>query len=235
MTAAIENCDRVIGRLLDQLDARELRDSVDIIITSDHGMSRVYPENQTIFLEDFDVDLDSFELIYPNSHRNADVMLMVRPKFEEGSTDIERQQQEYKVTKLAWRGLTERNAGHPNMTVYHKSQIWNNGKGVGNGKGGRIPERLHFNDNDRIMPIIAIADPGYLLTDTRDNKLAYNLQGTHGFDPESRCAQQFPSSAYPSTMIARVTQRMALGWFGKTCVWGWGWGGGAVHVKTVVG
>ena len=194
VTAAIETCDRLVGRLLSQLDERGLRDRVDVIITSDHGMSRVYPENQTIFLEDFEVDLGTVEVIYPNSRGSADVMLMLRPLFEVGSTDTERAQQEYKATKLAWRALSGK---HPKMSMYHKEKIWNNGKGVGNGKGGRIPERLHYNDNDRIMPLIAVADTGYLLAGARGGAPSYN-KGTHGFDPESREMHPFFLATGPS-------------------------------------
>ena len=183
VTAAIEKCDRMVGRLLSQLDELGLRDRVDVIITSDHGMSNVFPDNQTIFLEDFDLDFDSVDVIYPNIRSSPDVMLTLRPRFDERSTDTERAEQEYKATKLAWKAL---NGKHLNMSMYHKERIWHDESGRGNGKGGRILERLHYNDNDRIMPLIAVADTGFLLAGTRNNTLTYDMRGTHGYDPINR-------------------------------------------------
>ena len=198
VTAAIEVCDMMVGRLLSQLDERGLRDSVDVILTSNNGMSRVFPENQTIFLEDFDVDLDSISVVYPNTHRSPDTMLMLRPMLEEersSSTDDERKQQEYKVNRRAWTALSGR---HPNMTMYHKRKIWNGGAGLNNGNGGRIPKDLHYNDNDRITPLIAVADTGFLLAGRRDSAHMHDVLGIDGFDPMSREMHPFFLATGPS-------------------------------------
>lgn len=48
-------------------------------------------------------------------------------------------------------------------------------------KREEIPARFNFNHNSRIPPVIALADPGYVLT-RRDMGLA--VAGVHGWDPE---------------------------------------------------
>ena len=195
VTAAIEMCDMVVGRLLAQLDERGLRDGVDVIITSNRGMSRVFPENQTIFLEDFDVDLESVDVIYPNEHGSPDSMLMLRPRFKEGSTDDERKQQEYDVNR---RAMTALSGKHPNMSMYHKPKIWDDESGADNGEGGRIPKDFHYNDNDRIMPLIAVADTGFLLADRRDTTHMHDMLGMDGFEPKSREMHPFFLATGPS-------------------------------------
>lgn len=61
---------------------------------------------------------------------------------------------------------------HPHLQVYRR---------------GEVPARLHFNDNPRIAPIIAIADEGWTITErtalTRRGAAAY-AGGQHGYDPE---------------------------------------------------
>jgi predicted AlkP superfamily pyrophosphatase or phosphodiesterase len=48
---------------------------------------------------------------------------------------------------------------------------------------GDLPERLHFRDNDRIPPVIAIADPGWMIaTHARFAKKKKPSYGDHGYD-----------------------------------------------------
>jgi predicted AlkP superfamily pyrophosphatase or phosphodiesterase len=52
---------------------------------------------------------------------------------------------------------------------------------------GEVPARLHFADNDRIPPVIAIAEPGWTIT-TRGKlkKREYPARGEHGYDNADR-------------------------------------------------
>jgi predicted AlkP superfamily pyrophosphatase or phosphodiesterase len=50
----------------------------------------------------------------------------------------------------------------PNLTVYLRENV---------------PERLHYSKNDRIAPIVAIADEGFVM-----NTITQTLKGNHGFD-----------------------------------------------------
>lgn len=53
---------------------------------------------------------------------------------------------------------------HPNMTIYKKEDI---------------PERWHYKNHRRIMPLIAVADPGYLIAREYGTDNAF---GQHGYD-----------------------------------------------------
>ncbi|XP_046561055.1 glycerophosphocholine cholinephosphodiesterase ENPP6-like [Haliotis rubra] len=58
-------------------------------------------------------------------------------------------------------------AGVEHITVYKKEDV---------------PERLHYQDNRRIMPIIIIADEGWQLTTNKTRKAKSTLKATHGYD-----------------------------------------------------
>jgi predicted AlkP superfamily pyrophosphatase or phosphodiesterase len=49
-----------------------------------------------------------------------------------------------------------------------------------------MPRRFHFRDNDRIPPLILVADEGWYITKrTAADQAGRDLQkATHGFDPE---------------------------------------------------
>lgn len=42
-----------------------------------------------------------------------------------------------------------------------------------------VPLEYHYNNSDRIAPIVAIADPGYLL---EDRNITYTSNGNHGYN-----------------------------------------------------
>ena len=50
----------------------------------------------------------------------------------------------------------------------------------------QIPKRFHFRDNDRIPPLVLIADEGWFITPrtAEDQAKRTLLKATHGFDPE---------------------------------------------------
>jgi len=59
----IQELDSHIGMLIEGLDERDILDDVNIIITSDHGMTELSPD-RVIFLDDYiDVDSDSIRII----------------------------------------------------------------------------------------------------------------------------------------------------------------------------
>ena len=54
-TDAIQNVDYYVGCIVDRMTDK-MRDNVDVIIVSDHGMS-VTPRDKTVFLDDYGVHL----------------------------------------------------------------------------------------------------------------------------------------------------------------------------------
>lgn len=78
--AAVRRVDDMIGRLVDGLRGRQLLESVDIIVTADHGMA-LMSEDRLVFLDDY-VELAPEEIfeadpvlqIYPNAGRDGEIL-----------------------------------------------------------------------------------------------------------------------------------------------------------------
>ncbi|RUS90762.1 hypothetical protein EGW08_001473 [Elysia chlorotica] len=69
-----------------------------------------------------------------------------------------------------------------NFTVYYKNEI---------------PERLHYKNNKRVTPIIAIADMTYSFISNMSDD-AFELAGTHGYDNKERAMRPFFMATGPS-------------------------------------
>ena len=101
--AAVETVDSLIGALITGIEAIHMTDDVNIIITSDHGMSQLSRE-RVIFLDDY-IDLEKITLI--NRSPNAEILVadsLQKPVFE------------------------ALNGAHPNWDVYYREETpvhWN--------------------------------------------------------------------------------------------------------------
>jgi predicted AlkP superfamily pyrophosphatase or phosphodiesterase len=144
--AAVLEADKAVGRLLDGLAARGLRDKVNLVIVSDHGMSPCGPD-KVIFLEDL-MDVSQVQVdstgpcggVRPLKGSAADLVASIRAK------------------KPA------------HLQVYLREEV---------------PARLHYRANDRISPVVLIADDHWNF----ESKIGwpkrastYNI-GSHGWDP----------------------------------------------------
>jgi ectonucleotide pyrophosphatase/phosphodiesterase family protein 5 len=47
---------------------------------------------------------------------------------------------------------------------------------------GEVPARLHYNDNPRIQPVLAMADDGWQITSSTRARARASLGGDHGYD-----------------------------------------------------
>lgn len=145
-SAAVKEADEAVGRLLDGLAARGLRDKACLVIVSDHGMSECGPD-KVIFLEDL-MDVSQVQVdatgpcggVRPLKGSAADLVASIRAK------------------KPA------------HLQVYLREEV---------------PARLHYRANDRIPPVVLIADDHWNF----ESKVGwpkraptYNI-GSHGWDP----------------------------------------------------
>ncbi len=144
--AAIKQADDAIGRLLNGLAQRGLRDTANLVIVSDHGMSPCGPD-RIIFLEDI---LDSSQVQVESTGPNGGV----RPKDGDATGLVA--------------SIRARHA--PHVQVYLREET---------------PERLHYRHNDRIPPVVLMADDHWNI----ESKVGwpkraptYNI-GSHGWDP----------------------------------------------------
>ncbi|XP_051581199.1 ectonucleotide pyrophosphatase/phosphodiesterase family member 7-like [Myxocyprinus asiaticus] len=143
----IEQIDRIIGYLREAIRKNGLTDNLNVIITSDHGMTTVKKAHEVneiklsnymnfLNLSRFDLlDYGGFGMITPKEGKEQDV---------------------YDALKNA----------HPNLTVYKKEEI---------------PKHFHIAKNDRIQPIVLLADLGFNLN---SRIILYINKGDHGFSNE---------------------------------------------------
>jgi predicted AlkP superfamily pyrophosphatase or phosphodiesterase len=144
---AVERLDRALGRLRQGLERRGLADEIDLILTSDHGMTELSPD-RVIFLDDY-LDLSTVTVV------DWSPVLLLSAR----DGDNER----------VYRQLAR--AG-PQLAVYRRMDL---------------PDRLHFRDNPRITPIVAIASEGWTITSRartprRGTKAVLSARGNHGYD-----------------------------------------------------
>ena len=159
LDGAIATVDSALALLLAGLEERGLKDSIDIMVVSDHGMADT--SNDRVILLDRVIDLDRVMV----SDWNPVVAIWPR----DVSPDT------------VYRQL-ERQA---HLTAYRKADI---------------PDRLHYRNNPRIAPIIAVADVGWSITTSdylTEHPNAF-AGATHGYDPAARSMQGIFIAAGPS-------------------------------------
>ncbi|KAL0968997.1 hypothetical protein UPYG_G00221390 [Umbra pygmaea] len=149
---ALKEVDDNVGLLMSELKRIGLWGSVNIIVTSDHGMAQcsndrlirlddcLHPDNYTV------VDLTPVAAIIPNGD-----------------------------TKAVFSVLS---ACHDNMTAYLKKDI---------------PDRLHYKNNNRIPPIILIADEGWTIV----QRGGLPRLGDHGYDNNLPSMRPFLAAVGP--------------------------------------
>lgn len=131
----VQQVDRTIGYIRDKIQDHGLTDRLNIIITSDHGM--------TTMLRNGLVEEIILSKIPGFSFRDIQFQLldygpvgMLLPK--EGKLE-----KVYQALK----------GSHPHLHVYKKEEM---------------PARLHYKNHPRLLPIILIADTGYIVHGVRE-------------------------------------------------------------------
>ncbi|XP_077412130.1 ectonucleotide pyrophosphatase/phosphodiesterase family member 7-like isoform X1 [Vanacampus margaritifer] len=158
----VRQVDRTVGYIRQSAKNHHLSDVLNIIITSDHGMTTVYRnglvEEITLSkITGFSFRDVSFHLV----DFGPSGMLLPKPgKLEKV----------YQALKGA----------HPHLHVFKKEEM---------------PERLHFANNDRILPIILLADAGYVINGYFP--VQFN-KGEHGFDNHEMDMKAFFRAAGPA-------------------------------------
>lgn len=144
--AAIEEADRAVARLLAGLQRLGLRDTANIVVVSDHGLSETSAD-RVIFLEDLmDVGQVQVESTGPNGG--------VRPL----------------VGTAAELVASIRARAPPQLQVYLREEV---------------PAHLHYRANDRIPPVVLIADDHWMIESKVGwpNFAATYNRANHGWDP----------------------------------------------------
>lgn len=150
---AIRRCDNLLAWILEEVHGHnEKYENLNIILTSDHGMTQLDNDNKVIYLEDYlkgeDMALLSDHYIdyYTGGHVWCDPTTTCRTLFEK---------------------LHNKN---PNLNVWLKNS---------DNPAERIPENLHYTSHYRIPPLLLSAKIGWQVHKTRDFN---QIQGQHGYD-----------------------------------------------------
>ncbi|XP_071031791.1 ectonucleotide pyrophosphatase/phosphodiesterase family member 7-like [Oncorhynchus clarkii lewisi] len=158
----VKQVDRTVGYIRSLAEQNGLADSLNIIITADHGMSNVYrnglvKEITLSRIPGFSFRDIAFHLV------DFGPSGMLLPK--KGMLD-----KVYNALKGA----------HPHLHVFKKEEM---------------PKRLHFANNNRILPIILFSDPGYVINGFLP--VQFNV-GEHGFDNEEMDMKPFFRAVGPA-------------------------------------
>ncbi|KAI8843598.1 alkaline-phosphatase-like protein [Chytridium lagenaria] len=142
---SIVNVDRMVGRIVKGLEKRNLTDSVNVIIVSDHGMTEA--NNNWIFLDDF-VSYDSITIV-------NNLIISIYPK---------------NMNELETIYATLKNASLKSGNW----DIW---------KREEVPEYLHYSNNLRIAPLVAMPRKNYGISLRKEFDPEHNARGgLHGYN-----------------------------------------------------
>ncbi|MBC7798849.1 MAG: alkaline phosphatase family protein [Pyrinomonadaceae bacterium] len=147
---AVKNVDDQIGLLMDGLKQRKINKKVNVIIVSDHGMTKFNPTN-VVLLDDY-FDLTKAEIAFSGQIVN------IFPKDGDAET--------------IYQALKAKPMEH--AKCYRKSEF---------------PARFHYQNSDRIAPIICMADEGWAISNGKfynaakaEADAAKGFRGAHGYD-----------------------------------------------------
>ncbi|MFP4527659.1 MAG: alkaline phosphatase family protein, partial [Candidatus Kapaibacterium sp.] len=138
----MRRADTTFGQLLRALELEKMRDSINIIVLSDHGMARIDTAKVidiAPLIEGADCEVRGYG---PYMHFFAD-----KSELNELYDNIK--------------------SSEKNFRIYRREDI---------------PDHLHYSRNANIAPLVAIADPGWLLVNGM-NPLEISIKGAHGYDP----------------------------------------------------
>lgn len=154
MGKVLKEVDDNIGLLMSELKRTGLWDHINILITSDHGMTQCSAE-RLIKLDDC-IDPDNYTLV------DLTPVAALIPKNN---------------TEAVFKNLS---SCHDHMKAYLKNTI---------------PDSLHYRNNERIQPIILVADEGWTIV-KREDKLP--RLGDHGYDNSLPSMHPFLAATGPS-------------------------------------
>tara|TARA_B100001142_G_scaffold314262_1_gene351619 strand:- start:273 stop:1553 length:1281 start_codon:yes stop_codon:yes gene_type:complete len=149
--------DFILGYLLDQVNNLDIKDNLNIIIVSDHGMSTV-TQDKLIFLDDF-LSKDMIQC------QGGGAICMINQKKKENFTF----KNIFKKKRYSLSEIDKRINFIEFMDVYEKE---------------KIPSKYHFLNQDS-PDFLLVADNGWFITDRKNSsKIGKTLNGMHGYDPQ---------------------------------------------------
>lgn len=141
----VADMDEILGYIFDKLNETGLLDTVNLIVTSDHGMVAIDPRNKAIDLSEH-IDISAIAIMPddgPVTHIQA----------------VSGREDEL----------------YNNLSTISHMQVF---------KKEDIPDKWHYKNNRRILPILGVADEGWMIYKNQSRLSPYALgqKGTHGYD-----------------------------------------------------
>ena len=148
--------DQILGYLLDRIDELSIKDDLNLIIVSDHGMSTV-TQDKLIYLDDFIPD-DMIEF------QGGGAIVMIDQKEKKFSFKNMFKKQRYSLKEI-----------YKHIEFVEFMDVY---------KKDKIPKHYHFINEDS-PDFLLVADDGWFITDHKsDKKIGKTLNGMHGYDPQ---------------------------------------------------
>ena len=154
----ITQADQLLGYIMEQLNTLDIKDKINLIILSDHGMSQV-TQDKLIFLDDFiPKDMVHFE--------GGGAIGMIDQKEKKFSI-----KKPFKKTRYSLREIYRHIEFVEFIDVY---------------KTKNIPKEFHFLNEDS-PDFLLVANNGWFITDRNNSsRIGNTLNGMHGYDPKYR-------------------------------------------------
>lgn len=154
MSQVLKEVDDNIGLLISELTQTGLWGQINVLITSDHGMTQCSPKRL--------IQLD--KCLHPDNYTLVDLAPVA------SLIPLQDKESVFALLKNC----------HPHMTAYLKESI---------------PERLHYRNNDRVQPIVLMADEGWTIVKTGN---VLPRLGDHGYDNSLPSMHPFLAAVGPS-------------------------------------
>jgi len=149
--------DFILGYLLEQINTLSIKDKLNLIVVSDHGMSTV-SQDKLIFLDDF---LSKDMINYQGGGAICMINQKERPNFSFKNL--------FKKTRYSLKEINKRINFIEFIDVYKKE---------------KIPYEYHFLNQDS-PDFLLVADNEWFITDRKNSsKIGKTLNGMHGYDPK---------------------------------------------------
>lgn len=120
----VEEMDDLLGYLVGELKKANVLETVNVIVTSDHGMAEIDYSTRHIDLSDY-IDLDAVQQL-PTTGPVSNILPMPNKEDE----------------------IVQNLSSVPHLHVYRKADI---------------PSRWHYKNHRRILPILLVADEGWMI------------------------------------------------------------------------
>ena len=150
----IKRCDDMIGMLMNGLKQRGIDHCVNIVISSDHGMSRTFQDELIMFDEMSDIfDPDKID----NYYTGLGPVARIGENFNATEYEIDSVWKDLKCTRKE-KGI--------NWRAFKKSE--------------NLPRRFHYSDSERVEDLLFINDVG--ASTWLNSRGDYPNEGDHGYD-----------------------------------------------------